>query len=79
MSIKNLLLSLGTTLLVSCGGGGGSDAVSTGRILGLTLDDPASPSKLYVTNIDSQTIQTLNLSSQASYHAGGWSGYLRDD
>ena len=74
MSIKNLLLLLGTALLASCGGGGSSGVASNNRILGLSLDDPAIPTKLYVANIDSQTIQTLNLSSLAVTTLAGGTG-----
>jgi hypothetical protein len=71
MKFKSYLKFLAVLLLSACGGGGSSTA-NYSAIVGLALDDPATPTKLYVTNADNQTIQTVNLSTLAvSVLAGG--------
>ena len=67
LSIR-IALSVVTLALVSaCGGGGGGDgaAANNTAIIGLTVDNAATPTKLVVANADNQTIQTLTLSSNA--------------
>lgn len=63
--------------LTACGGGGtvGSQAPAS-AIIGLTLDDPATPTKIYVANADNQTIQTVNLTTQAVTTLAGLAGNL---
>lgn len=62
MKLKYWVSALTIVLLASCGGGSSVDATAS-SILGLALDDPANPTKLYVANADNQTMQTLNMSS----------------
>ena len=60
-----IALSVVTVALVSaCGGGGGGNA-NYSAIIGLTVDNAATPTKLVVANADNQTIQTLTLSTNA--------------
>lgn len=52
--------------LSGCGGGGGGGATANySAIIGLALDNAATPTKLVLANADNQTIQTLTLSSNA--------------
>lgn len=73
MNIKHTLPLLMALLLSACGGGGGSGAPANfSAILGMALDNPSSPTKLYVANADNQTIQTLGLTATApTVLAGG--------
>lgn len=72
MRITHLIPLLVSAALTACGGGGGGESVNNTAILGIALDDPAAPTKLYVANADNQTIQNLNLSTLAvSTLAGG--------
>lgn len=67
LSIR-IALSVVTLALVSaCGGGGGGDgsAANSTAIIGLTVDNAATPTKLVVANADNQTLQTLTLSNNA--------------
>lgn len=65
MASRRIALALAVfTLLTACGGGGGTTS-NNSAIIGLTVDNAATPTKLVVTNADNQTIQTLTLSSNA--------------
>lgn len=61
-----IALSVVTLALVTaCGGGGGGSAGNSSAIIGVTVDNAATPTKLVVANADNQTIQTLTLSNSA--------------
>jgi len=67
--MKSLRISLALTavfLVSACGGsGGGVTATNSSAIIGVTVDNVATPTKLMVANTDNQTIQTLTLSNNA--------------
>jgi hypothetical protein len=66
LSIRIALSVVALALVSACGGGGGSGAAANNSaIIGLTLDNAATPTKLVVANADNQTIQTLTLSTNA--------------
>lgn len=66
LSLRLLGMLTALSLVSACGGGGSSAvAVNNSAILGLTVDNAATPTKLLVANADNQTIQTLTLSSNA--------------
>lgn len=75
-AIKNLLPTILALILSACGGGGGGVGTSTpaSGIIGLALDNPASPAKLYVANADNQTIQAVNLTTNAVTTLAGLAG-----
>jgi len=73
-SLKALIVVLMALLLASCGGGSGSTSTLASSILGLTLDDLASPTKLFIANADNQTIQTLDLSTNVVSTLAGSAG-----
>lgn len=61
--------------LSACGGGGGGgSAVVSSAIIGLSVDDPANPAKLYVANADNQTIQAVDLTTNAVTTLAGLAG-----
>jgi hypothetical protein len=62
--------------LGACGGGGDSSGSSSpaSGIVGLTLDSPATPTKLYVANADNQTIQVVDLTTNAVTTLAGLAG-----
>ena len=64
-------LSMG---LVACGGGGGSTSTATSVIIGLALDSAAAPTKIYVANAGYQTIQAVDLTTNAVTTLAGLSG-----
>ena len=61
------------TLLFACGGGSSSTTTAS-SILGLTLDDPATPARLYIANADNQTIQAVDLSTNTVTTLAGLAG-----
>ena len=64
------------SLLSACGGGGGGGGGGTGNysaIIGLTVDNAATPTKLVVANADNQTIQSLLLANNAVTNLAGTS------
>jgi hypothetical protein len=63
-------LSIG---LAACGGGGGTSTPAT-AIIGLTLDSATTPTKIYVANADNQTLQTLDLNTNAVTTLAGLAG-----
>ena len=67
--MKSRLISLALTavfLVSACGGsGGGGATTNSSAIIGVTVDNVATPTKLMVANTDNQTIQTLTLSNNA--------------
>jgi len=63
------LMSIG---LVACGGGGTSAPSSA--VIGLALDSTTAPTKLYVANTDNQTIQTVDLTTNAVTTLAGLAG-----
>ncbi len=63
------LMSIG---LVACGGGGTSAPSSA--VIGLSLDSTTAPTKLYVANADNQTIQTVDLTTNAVTTLAGLAG-----
>jgi hypothetical protein len=68
MLFIRIAISVVTLALVSAcggGGGGGGAAANNTAIIGLTVDNAATPTKLVVANADNQTIQTLTLSTNA--------------
>ena len=66
LSIRIALSVLALALVSACGGGGGGGAAANNTaIIGLTVDNAATPTKLVVANADNQTIQTLTLSTNA--------------
>lgn len=71
--IKNLCLLTLSSVLVACGGGGGTAKPGT-AIIGLTLDSPATPTKIYVANADNQTIQAVDLTTNAVTTLAGLAG-----
>lgn len=64
MSNVKLLLAFFISFLLAACGSSSSSAIYT-AIIGLSLDDYTSPTKLYVANADKQIIQTVDLSSNA--------------
>ena len=72
--IKTLSLLALSVILVACGGGGGGTSTPASAIIGLTLDNPATPTKLYVANADNQTIQAVDLTSNAVTTLAGLAG-----
>jgi hypothetical protein len=72
--LKNLWLLVLPLVLVACGGGGGGSSTPATAIIGLTLDSPASPTKLYVANADNQTIQVVDLTTNAVTTLAGLAG-----
>jgi len=72
--IKTLSLLALSAILVACGGGGGGTSTPASAIIGLTLDNPATPTKLYVANADNQTIQAVDLTSNAVTTLAGLAG-----
>ena len=73
--IRSFVLALLATSLVACGGGSSSTTTTTASsILGLTLDDPAAPAKLYIANADNQTVQAVDLSTNAVTTLAGLAG-----
>jgi hypothetical protein len=67
MKSLRISLAVATLFLVSAcgGGGGGGAAANSSAIIGITVDNAATPTKLVVANTDNQTIQTLTLSNNA--------------
>ena len=66
LSIRIALSVVALALVSACGGGGGGGAAANNTaIIGLTVDNAATPTKLLVANADNQTIQTLTLSTNA--------------
>lgn len=67
MKSLRISLAVAAVLLVSACGGGGGGSVTTNNsaIIGVTVDNAATPTKLVVANTDNQTIQTLTLSNNA--------------
>ena len=67
LSVRIALSALTLALVSACGGGGGGGgaAANSTAIIGLTVDNAATPTKLVVANADNQTIQTLTLSTNA--------------
>ena len=66
LSVRIALSVLALALVSACGGGGGGGAAANNTaIIGLTVDNAATPTKLVVANADNQTIQTLTLSTNA--------------
>jgi hypothetical protein len=66
LSIRIALSVVALALVSACGGGGGGGSASnSSAIIGLTVDNAATPTKLVVANADNQTIQTLTLSTNA--------------
>jgi hypothetical protein len=65
LSIRIALSVLALALVSACGGGGGGAASNNTAIIGLTVDNAATPTKLVVANADNQTIQTLTLSTNS--------------
>jgi len=72
--IKTLSLLALSVILVACGGGGGGTSTPASAIIGLTLDNPAAPTKLYVANADNQTIQAVDLTTNAVTTLAGLAG-----
>ncbi len=70
--IKPLVLLVLSVVLVACGGGGTSTPFSA--IIGLTLDDATTPTKIYVANADNQTIQAVDLTTNALTTLAGLAG-----
>ena len=70
--IKLLTLLALSVVLVACGGGGTSTPFSA--IIGLTLDDATTPTKIYVANADNQTIQAVDLTTNAVTTLAGLAG-----
>jgi len=74
LSLRLVLVLAALSLVSACGGGGSSGvAANNSAILGLTVDNAATPTKLVVANADNQTIQTLTLSSNAVSSLAGTS------
>lgn len=71
---KLLVTLLYSVLLVSCGGGSSSTAVTYSAIVGLALDNYTTPTKLYVANADKQIIQTVDLASNVVTTFAGVAG-----
>ncbi len=67
LSVRIALSALTLALVSACGGGGGGGgaAANSTAIIGLTVDNAATPTKLVVANADNQTVQTLTLSTNA--------------
>lgn len=66
-------LTLASFILVSCGSGTSTSTPASG-ILGLTLDDTVTPTQIYVANADNQTIQAVDLTSNAVTTLAGLAG-----
>jgi DNA-binding beta-propeller fold protein YncE len=65
-ALRRLFLLLSLVALASCGGGGGSGTVpNSTAIIGVALDSYVNPTKLYVTNADNQTLQVVDLATNA--------------
>jgi DNA-binding beta-propeller fold protein YncE len=62
--IQLIILALTASFLVACSSSTNSSTPASG-ILGITLDDPATPAKLYIANAANQTIQAVDLSTNA--------------
>ncbi len=72
--LKLLIVLSYTALLAACGGGGSSGSTTPSAIIGLSLDNYTTPTKLYVANADKQIIQTVDLSSNAVSTFAGAAG-----
>jgi len=72
--IKILSLLALSAILVACGGGGGGTSTPASTIIGLTLDNAATPTKLYVANADNQTVQAVDLTANSVTTLAGLAG-----
>jgi len=69
--IKLIVAFACSILLAACGGGISSPSSA---IIGLALDDSATPTKLYVANADNQTIQAVDLTTNTVSTLAGLAG-----
>ncbi|WP_408595038.1 hypothetical protein [Limnohabitans sp.] len=51
--------------LLACGGGGSGTTTTSSALIGVALDRSVSPTKLYVTNSDNDTVQVVDLVTNA--------------
>ncbi len=71
--LKLLTVLSFTALLTACGGSASSDSIAS-SIIGLTVDNFATPTKLFLANADKQVIQSVDLSSSVVTTFAGASG-----
>jgi len=63
--LQLIILTLIASFLVACGSNSSSSSTLATSILGIALDDPTTPAKLYIANADNQTIQAVDLSTNS--------------